>query len=191
MKWNLDPTHSAAEFAVRHLMLSTVRGRFSKLEGSGETNPDGTLKSVSVSLDVASIDTHEPKRDEHLRSPDFFDATVHPKITFRSTRIVGAADDISITGDLTIRGVTKPVTLKGEFTAPITDPWGNQRAALSVTEKISRKEWGLTWNMALEAGGVVVGDEVKITVDVQAVAVKPAVPADVAATSTAGALVTA
>jgi polyisoprenoid-binding protein YceI len=177
MKWNLDTAHSAAEFAVRHLMISTVKGRFSKFEGAGETNPDGTLKAVHMSLDVASIDTNESARDGHLRSPDFFDAATHPKITFRSTRVEQAGSDVAVTGDLTIRGVTKPVTLKGEFTKPVSDPWGNSRAALAVSTKLSRKEWGLTWNQLLEAGGVAVGDEVRISVEVEAVAVKDEVPA--------------
>ena len=177
MQWNLDTTHSAAEFAVKHLMISTVKGRFSKIEGAGETSADGTLKSVEMTLDVASIDTNEPNRDQHLRSADFFDAAAHPTITFRSTRIDQRENDVAVTGDLTIRGVTKPVTLKGEFSAPVTDPWGNTRAALAVSAKLSRKEWGLTWNMALETGGVVVSDEVRISVEVEAVAVKERIPA--------------
>jgi polyisoprenoid-binding protein YceI len=176
MKWNLDTSHSSADFAVKHLMISAVKGRFSKFEGSGESNPDGTLKSVQMTLDVASIDTNDAKRDEHLRSPDFFDAAVHPKITFRSTRIEQKGSDVSITGNLTIRGTTKPVMLLGELTAPAKDPWGNSRAALAVSVKVSRKEWGLVWNQLLEAGGVAVGDEVRISVDVEAVAVKDEVP---------------
>jgi polyisoprenoid-binding protein YceI len=176
MKWNLDTSHSAADFAVKHLMISTVKGRFSKFDGTGETNPDGTLKSVEMSLDVASIDTNEPKRDEHLRSPDFFDAAAHPKITFRSTRIEQKGSDVSITGNLGIRGTSKPVLLLGEFTGPSKDPWGNARAALAVSAKFSRKEFGLTWNQLLEAGGVAVGDEVKISVEVEAVAVTKEVP---------------
>jgi adhesin HecA-like repeat protein len=172
MKWNLDTTHSAAEFAVRHLMISTVRGRFKQFTGAGETNADGTLKSVEVAIDAASIDTNEGKRDEHLRSPDFFDAAGHPSLTFRSTSIDQKGSDIAITGDLTIRGMSRPVTLRGEFTAPVTDPWGNARAALAVSAKISRKEWGLTWNQALETGGFVVSDDVKISVEVEAVAVQ-------------------
>ena len=176
MKWNIDTSHSAADFAVKHLMISTVKGRFSKFDGAGETNPDGTLKSVQMTLDVASIDTNEPKRDEHLRSPDFFDAATHPKITFRSTRVEQTGSDVSITGNLTIRGTTKPVLLLGEFTAPAKDPWGNSRAALAVSAKFSRKEWGLTWNQLLEAGGVAVGDEVRISVEVEAVAVEAEVP---------------
>jgi len=158
-------------------MISTVRGRFSQFTGTGETNPDGTLKSVEMTLDVASIDTNAAPRDEHLRSADFFDAATHPKITFRSTQIAAQGADVTIRGDLTIRGVTRPVTLTGEFTAPMTDPWGSTRAALAASAKLSRKEWGLTWNVALETGGFVVGDDVRITVEVEAVAVPETVPA--------------
>ena len=175
MQWNIDGSHSAAEFAVKHLMLSTVKGRFKAFSGSGETAADGTLKSAEFVIDVASIDTNELKRDAHLRSPDFFDAATHPSLTFRSTKIVQKGTDVTITGDLTIRGVTKPVTLTGEFTASRKDPWGNSRSGLEVHAKISRKEWGLTWNQALETGGFVVSDEVKVAVDVEAVAVLEAV----------------
>jgi polyisoprenoid-binding protein YceI len=170
MKWNLDPTHSLAEFAVKHLMISTVKGRFRTLEGEGETAEDGTLKSVKLSLDVASIDTNEAKRDGHLRSPDFFDADSHPRITFLSTEVTQQGSDVTIHGDLTIRGTTRAVTLRGEFTPPVKDPWGNLRAALVATAKINRKDFGLVWNMALETGGVVVGEEVKVLVEVEAVA---------------------
>jgi polyisoprenoid-binding protein YceI len=170
MKWNLDTTHGAAEFAARHLMISTVRGRFKKLTGTGETNEDGTLESVEMVIDASSIDTNEPKRDDHLRSADFLDVANHPTITFRSTNIRQNGHDITIAGELTIRGVARPVTLKGEVTGAVTDPWGNTRAGLTATGKISRKEWGLVWNLALETGGVVVSDEVKIFVEVEAVA---------------------
>jgi len=176
MKWNLDTTHSAADFAVKHLMISTVRGRFKKLTGSGETSEDGTLKSVEMTIDAASIDTNEPKRDDHLRSPDFFDVASYPAITFRSTSIRQNGSDIAIAGDLTIRGVTKPVTLKGDITGAVTDPWGNTRAGLEVSTKISRKEWGLLWNAVLETGGFAVGDEVRVSVEVEAVAMQEQVP---------------
>ena len=172
MKWNLDTAHSAAEFAVKHLMISTVKGRFNTFTGTGETNADGTIKSAELSIDAASINTNVEARDNHLKSADFFDVEKFPKITFKSTKIDQKATDISITGDLTIHGVTKPVTLKGEFTAPVTDPWGNSRSALAVATKINRKDWGLHYNQALEAGGFVVGDEVKINVEFEAVAEK-------------------
>ena len=172
MKWTLDTTHSAAEFAVKHLMISTVKGQFRTLEGSGETFADGTLKSVEMTIDVASIDTNVQQRDDHLRSPDFFDVANHPTLRFRSTKIDQKGSDVIVAGDLTIRGTTKPVTLRGEYASPTKDPWGNPRAALSVTAKISRKEWGLVWNQVLEAGGFAVSDEVKIVVEAEAVAVQ-------------------
>jgi polyisoprenoid-binding protein YceI len=172
MKWNLDTTHSAAEFAVKHLMISTVKGRFNTFTGTGETNADGTIKTAELSIDAASVNTNVEARDNHLKSADFFDVQQFPKITFKSTKIDHKGTDISITGDLTIHGVTKPVTLKGEFTPPVTDPWGNSRSALAVATKINRKDWGLQWNQALETGGLVVGEEVKINVEFEAVAEK-------------------
>ena len=176
MKWNLDITHSQAEFSVKHLMISTVRGRFKTLEGSGETNPDGTLKQVELRIDVSSIDTNNSQRDDHLRSPDFFDAAKLPKLTFKSTKIEQAGGDVTITGDLTMKDVTKPVTLKGEFSSPVKDPWGNQRSALNVSGDLNRTDWGLGWNMALEAGGFVVSEKVKLSVEVEAVAVAVETP---------------
>lgn len=174
MQWTLDATHSEVEFAVRHLMISTVRGRFKKFTGSGTTDADGRLQSVRMEIDAASVDTNVEQRDGHLRSPDFFDVAKYPTITFESTRIVQHDTDITIEGNLTMRGVTRPITLRGEHTPPARDPWGNERAALAVTATINRKEWGLVWNQALETGGVVVSDEVKLRVEVEAVAAKPA-----------------
>jgi polyisoprenoid-binding protein YceI len=172
MQWNLDTTHSAAEFAVKHLMISTVKGRFNAFTGAGETNPDGTLKTAELTIDPASINTNVEARDNHLRSADFFDVEKFPTITFRSTKIDQKGTDIALTGDLTMHGVTKPVTLKGELAQPVKDPWGNQRTALAVSTKINRKDWGLQWNQALEAGGWAVGEEVKISVEFEAVGVK-------------------
>lgn len=169
MQWTVDTSHAGVEFAVKHLMISTVKGRFKKFTGSGSTAQDGTLASVEMAIDATSIDTNTAQRDDHLRSPDFFDVANHPQITFRSTKIAYDGTDVTIVGDLTMRGVTKPVTLKGEYTPPSKDPWGNPRAALAVDGKLSRKEWGLVWNQALEAGGVVVGEEVKIRIEVEAV----------------------
>jgi polyisoprenoid-binding protein YceI len=172
MKWTLDTTHSAAEFAVKHLMISTVKGRFNTFTGNGETNPDGTLKSAELTIDAASLNTNVEARDNHLRSADFFDVAKFPSINFKSTKIDQKGTDITITGDLTMHGETKPVTLKGELTAAVTDPWGNQRTALAVTAKINRKDWGLHWNQALEAGGWAVGEDVKLSVEFEAVGVK-------------------
>ena len=182
MRWNLDTTHAEVEFAVRHLMISTVKGHFRTFSGTGTTNPDGALKSVAMSIDVASIDTNAPPRDEHLRSADFLDAANHPHITFTSTSVTQKGADVTIVGKLTIRGATRPVTLTGEYTAPTKDPWGNPRAALAVSGKINRKDWGLTWNQLLEAGGVAVSEEVKLSVEVEAVAVQDAVQDVVLAT---------
>ena len=172
MKWNLDAMHSHAEFAVKHLMISTVKGHFKSVTGTGETNEDGTLKTAELTIDTASINTNVEARDNHLRSPDFFDVAQHPTISFKSTHIEQNGTDITITGDLTMHGVTKPVTLKGELTSAVTDPWGNQRTALAVTAKINRKDWGLTYNQALETGGLVVGEDVKLSIEFEAVAVK-------------------
>lgn len=169
MQWTLDTTHSEVEFAVKHLMISTVKGRFRTFKGSGTTDAAWRLTAVRMEIDAASVDTNVPQRDDHLRSADFFDVGNHPVITFESTRIEQDGSDVTLDGILTIRGVAKPVTLVGEYTAPTKDPWGNQRAALSVSGKINRKDWGLVWNMALEAGGVVVGEEVKLHVEVEAV----------------------
>ena len=173
MQWQLDPTHADASFSVKHLMISTVRGRFKTLTGSGETDSTGALSSVSINIDAASIDTNQSQRDDHLRSADFFDVATHPASTFRSTTIVQHGSDITITGDLAMHGITKSVTLTGEYSAPVKDPWGNQRSALSVATKINRKDWSLGWNMALEAGGVVVSEEVKLGIEVEATAVLP------------------
>lgn len=177
MRWTIDTTHAEVEFAAKHLMISTVKGRFKTFTGTGETNADGSLKAVELVIDAASLDTNVQQRDDHLRSADFFDVANHPKLTFRSTKIEQKGTDLTITGDLTIRGTTKPVTLTGEYAAPTKDPWGNPRAALEVNAKINRKDWGLTWNMALEAGGVVVSEEIKLHVAVEATAVAEAVPA--------------
>jgi polyisoprenoid-binding protein YceI len=176
MKWNLDTTHSSADFAVKHLMISTVKGHFTSLTGTGETNADGTIKSVELSIDAASISTNVTQRDDHLRSPDFFDVAQFPKITFTSTKIEQKGVVVTITGDLSMHGVTKSLTLTGEATAPMTDPWGNQRIGLNASSKINRKDWGLHWNQILEAGGMAVGEEVKINVEVEAVGVKAEAP---------------
>jgi polyisoprenoid-binding protein YceI len=173
MQWTLDPTHAEVEFAVKHLMISTVKGRFRNFTGSGTTSADGTLGSVNLTIEAASIDTNTRQRDDHLRSADFFDTGSHPELTFASTSIKQQGSDVTITGDLTMRGVTRSVTLRGEYTAPSKDPWGNPRAALAVTGVVNRKDWGLNWNMALEAGGVVVGEDVKLRIEVEATAAQP------------------
>ncbi len=176
-EWTIDPAHSAAHFSVRHLMISNVRGEFSKLSGSVTLDPaDLTRSTVNVSLDTSSINTREPQRDEHLRSADFFDVANHPSITFRSTRIASAGpENFKLTGDLTIRGVTKEVTFHVEGpTASVKDPWGNTRSGVVATAKINRKDFGLGWNALIEGGGVVVGDEVSITIEAELVQKAPA-----------------
>lgn len=169
--WELDGTHSAAQFSVKHMMISTVRGDFGKVTGTVNLDDkDLTKSSLDIAIDASTINTREPKRDEHLRSPDFFDVGKFPKITFKSTQITKQSDGkYAVTGDLTLHGVTKPVTLTTELSAEVKDPWNNVRRGATGTTKISRKDFGLTWNKALEAGGVAVSDEVNITVDVELV----------------------
>ena len=169
--WNIDTTHSVAEFAVKHMMVSTTKGRFADFEGVLEID-DGSplLSSVRASIDVASIDTKEPKRDEHLRSDDFFNAERFPKLTFVSTRVERVDDEnYRVIGALTIRDVTKQVVLATEFSGQIADPWGNQRAGFTATTQINRKDFGLNWNTVLETGGVLVSDTVKITLNIEAI----------------------
>jgi len=168
--WQIDSAHSAAQFAVRHMMVSTVRGQFNKL--SGVVNWDGktfATASVEIAIEAASIDTRESKRDDHLRSADFFDVEKFPTITFKSTRIEPAGEGrLRMTGDLTLRGVTRPVVFDVAGPTPaIKDTGGNSRVGATATATINRKEFGLVWNRALDSGGVVVGDEVALTVDVE------------------------
>ncbi len=169
--WTIDPAHSIAEFAVRHMMVSTVKGRFRSMEGVitlDEERPERS--SVVASIDVASIDTAEPDRDAHLRSDDFFNAERFPKMTFRSTRVERVdGERWKVYGDLTIRDVTKEVVLDTEFEGRAKDPWGNERVGFSATTELNRKEFGLRWNQVLETGGVVVGDRVKVSLHIAAV----------------------
>jgi polyisoprenoid-binding protein YceI len=171
MTWAIDPSHSSVEFAVRHLGLATVRGRFKRLSGSVELDEEGRLQRIAATIDASSIDTGVEQRDAHLRSPDFLDAARYPTIEFRSTAVQPRGDGTyHLTGELTMRGQTHPVGFDVEAAAPITDPWGNQRAAAAATGKLDRTQWGLTWNQALELGGWLVGEEVRFTLDVSAVA---------------------
>jgi polyisoprenoid-binding protein YceI len=168
--WNIDPAHSGAEFKVKHMMISNVKGKFSGLSGVLKLDENNyTRSSVESVIPVSSVSTGDEKRDGHLVSADFFDAEKFPAMTFKSTSIesVGGGD-YEVTGDLTIHGVTKSVVLKLEdVSEPSKDPWGNHRIGLSGTTKINRKDFGLTYNAALETGGVLVGEEVTITLDVQ------------------------
>ncbi len=169
--WNIDASHSIAEFAVRHMMVSTVKGRFGRLEGAiegDEANP--TASSVRATIDVASIDTHDEQRDAHLRSDDFFNAEKYPHITFVSKRVERVdAENFRVVGDLTIRDVTKEVVLETEFEGQVRDPYGNQRAGFTGTTQINRSDFGVSFNGVLEAGGVIVGDKVKITLHIETV----------------------
>ncbi|MBI4410274.1 MAG: polyisoprenoid-binding protein [Gemmatimonadetes bacterium] len=169
--WQIDPAHTEAGFAVRHLMVSTVKGRFAGVTGRivlDEANP--AQSSVEVTIAAASIDTREEKRDAHLRSADFFDAEKYPALTFRSRRVEPAGEGrFRVVGDLTIKGVTREVVLRVEDGGRAQDPWGGERIGYSAETKIDRRDFGLTWNQALETGGVVVGNEVRILLEVEAV----------------------
>ena len=168
--WNVDPAHSVAEFQVKHMMISNVKGRFSKLSGALSLDESGHHNSnVDVSVEAASIHTGDDQRDAHLKSADFFDVEKFPTLTFRSSGVREVNDGgLSVDGDLTIHGVQRKVTFAVEGpTPPSKDPWGNTRIAVSATTKINRKDFGLTWNAALETGGILVGEEVTITLDVQ------------------------
>lgn len=172
--WQIDPAHSAVEFAVKHMMFTTVRGRFKDVKGTievDEQNPDRSV--VNVEIGAASIDTGSPDRDAHLRSADFLDVETHPAITFRSKRVEGAmkkeGDSFRVIGDLTIRGTSMEVTLDAVYGGTGKDPWGGTRGGAEAKTKIDRREWGLKWNQALETGGVLVANEVRIEIEVQAV----------------------
>ena len=165
--WQLDASHSSIGFSVKHLMIATVKGSFARYEASfSGSDTDLSDASVNVNIETASIDTGNAQRDGHLRSPDFFDAEKFPAITFSGKKIVGNAfGDFKIIGDLTISGVTKEITLDATFEGRAKDPWGNSRLGYSAKGKINRADFGLTWNQALEAGGVLVSEEVKISVE--------------------------
>jgi polyisoprenoid-binding protein YceI len=168
--WNIDPVHSVAEFKVKHMMISNIKGQFPKVTGTLTIDESQLANSrVEALIEAASIETRDPQRDAHLKSPDFLDVEKFPTLSFKSTGISLVRDgELAVAGDLTIRGVTRKVlfTVEGP-TPPAKDPWGNIRVAVSATAKINRKDFGLTWNAALETGGILVGDEVTIALDVQ------------------------
>lgn len=168
-KWVIDPSHSKVSFKVKHLMIANVTGNFKEFSGNVETNGnDFSTANISFSLDTASIDTEMPDRDVHLKSGDFFDTEKYPTINFSGKSMKDLGDDLyELTGELTIKEVTKSVILTVEFGGIMTDPWGNTKAGFSIGGKINRKEWGLNWNAALEAGGVLVGEDVKIAGDIE------------------------
>jgi polyisoprenoid-binding protein YceI len=189
--WDIDPVHSTVEFSVRHMMVTTVKGHFSKIKGSVDLDEkDATKSSVDVIVETGSIDTHEQKRDAHLKSADFFDAAKFPAISFKSTKVEKAGKGkLKVTGDLTMHGVTKPLVLTVEGpSAAINDPYGRTVRGVMATGKLDRKDWGMTWNKALDSGGMVVSDEIKVEINAElaeraatppepAAAAKPAEPA--------------
>jgi polyisoprenoid-binding protein YceI len=167
--WNIDPAHTTVGFVARHLMITKVRGRFTGVSGTITVPEDRLQSSVEATIDLTTVDTGDHQRDGHLRSADFFDVERFPTMTFASTGVKDDGGDFVLLGDLTIRGVTRPIELALEFEGVSPDPWGGTRAAFSASGEVSRKEWGLEWNVALETGGVVVGDKIKLELDVQAV----------------------
>lgn len=183
MPWMIDASHTRANFTVRHMMISNVNGFFDKVSGSVDFNEAEPAKSsVNVQIDAASLETRDERRDGHLKSPDFLDVATYPHISFKSTHVdVTGANTGRVTGDLTIRDVTKPVVLEVEFNGKAKSPWGSTSAGFTATTKINRKDWGLNWNVALETGGVLVGDEVKISIEAEVVNQPEAAPADAAA----------
>jgi polyisoprenoid-binding protein YceI len=169
--WNIDPTHSDVHFSVRHMVVSKVRGRFAKFSGALHLDDDDLTRSaVEATIDAASIDTGTTERDAHLRSADFFDVEKYPELRFRSTRVEKVGDDrYRVAGELTIRDVTRPVSLDVEYGGRAKDPWGNERVGFVAKASLDRKDFGLGWNQVLEAGGVLVGDRVELELDIQGV----------------------
>jgi polyisoprenoid-binding protein YceI len=167
--WNVDPQHSTIGFVARHLMITKVRGRFNSFTGVVHIAEDPLGSWVEAEVDLNSVSTGDDQRDNHLRSSDFFDIEHHPKMTFKSTSLKEDGDDYIMIGDLTVLGETRPVEFELEFEGVSPDPWGGTRAGFTAEAEISRKDWNLTWNMALETGGLVVGDKVKIELEIQAV----------------------
>ena len=167
--WVLDPTHSEVSFSVRHLAISKVRGTFEKFDVTVVTAENPADSTVTASVEIASVNTNQKDRDAHLKTSDFFLADEFPTMTFKSTKISANGDDLVIEGDLTLRGVTKPVVLKGEFGGVVVDGYGQTKAAASVSTKIDRLDFGVNWNAALEAGGFTLGNDVSIDVEVQVV----------------------
>lgn len=179
-QWNLDVAHTGINFSVRHMMVTTVRGSFQSFSGTIDFDPaNPSAGSVEVTIDANSINTGANDRDNHLRSADFFDVANHPNMTFKSTKVEVTGDGMGkIYGDLTIRGTTRPVVLETEFLGENTNPWGAKVIGFNATTKINREEFGLMWNVALETGGVLVGKDIKIELDVEAALVTDAAPAN-------------
>lgn len=170
--WKIDPTHTSVEFSAKHLMISTVKGIIADVQGAiytDEKNPQNS--SVEATLKATSIDTRTDQRDQHLRSADFLNVEKYPEINFKSTRITGDKEHFKLTGDLTIRDVTREITLDVQFEGRTKDPWGGERVGFNANGKFDRRDFGLTWNQALETGGVVVGNDIKVNIEVEAVKV--------------------
>jgi polyisoprenoid-binding protein YceI len=167
--WNVDPMHSTVGFTVRHLMITKVHGTFKEFTGSITVGDDPTKSSVEATVQMASVHTGDEGRDGHLRTGDFFEVEQFPTMTFRSTGITAKGGDYAMAGDLTIKGVTKPVVFDLEFEGVNKDPWGNTKAGFTATTEINRKDWGLEYNAVLESGGVVISEKVKLNLDIQAV----------------------
>ena len=167
--WKVDPAHSEVQFKVKHLMITTVTGYFKKFDLTVETESEdfNTAKKIEFTADIDSIDTNNPQRDQHLKSADFFDASTHAQIKFNGKKYEGNGDEAKLHGDLTIKGITKPITVNVEFGGTVTDPYGQKKAGFTVTGKISRKEFGLTWSAVTEAGQVVVSDEIRLHSEIQ------------------------
>ena len=168
-KWSIDPTHSEVGFKVKHMMFTNVKGLFNDYSAAIDFNDDLKEANLQFEAKINSIFTNNADRDNHLKSADFFDAEQYPTLNFKSTNIQGNGNEYEITGDLTIKGITKPVTLNAEFSGLMTDPWGNTKVGLNLDGKINRKDFGLTYNAALETGGVLVGEDVKLNAEIQLV----------------------
>jgi polyisoprenoid-binding protein YceI len=166
--WTVDVAHSSVGFVVRHLVVAKTRGRFGEFEGTITVAEDPLASKVVATAKTASVDTNDENRDNHLRTSDFFEAEKYPTITFESSSITAHGSDYELAGDLTIKGVTKPVTFDLEFEGVVTDPWGNTKAGFTAETEINRKEWGLDYNAVLEAGGVLIGEKVKIVLEIEA-----------------------
>jgi len=167
--WTIDESHTTVGFTARHLMITKVRGRFGTVSGSAEIAEDRLSSTVTATIEMSSIDTGDAGRDEHLRGADFFDVENNPTMTFTSTGITADGGDYVLTGDLTIKGTTKPVELALEFDGVSGDPWGGTRAGFTAEGEINRKDWGLEWNVALDGGGVLVSEKIKLALDVELV----------------------
>jgi polyisoprenoid-binding protein YceI len=168
MAWTIDKAHTSVGFAVRHMMMMTVRGKFTRYDADIQIDPANLeAAKVTARIEVASVDTQEEPRDGHLRSADFFDVEKYPTLTFTTTNVKRSGNDLEVTGNLKIKDQEHPLTLKGEIAGPSKDPWGNTKLGFSLSGEIDREKWGLTWNQALEAGGVLVAKKVKIEVEAQ------------------------